>query len=146
MTTICFFGVECIRCIDFYYSGETMSNHDDDGNGSHELIPQKKPKIPALFQDLGLGTVTTKDKFSVSYSGGVLKATVKRSSGVSQTVLREVGSGFRAMTEFDPGEMKSKTERNNHIRKAASKGATQQDLAEQFGLSQSMINRIVNKP
>lgn len=124
-----------------------MSHHDNEGydDDSHELIPQQKPKIPALFQSLGLGTVTTKDKFSVSYSGGMLKATVKRPSGVSQTVLRSVGSGFKAMTEFDPSQMTSKDERNSHIRKAAAKGATQQELAEQFGLSQSMINRIVNK-
>lgn len=122
--------------------------YPDDGykdEPSSNLVSQNKPKIPALFKDLGLGSVSTKDKFTISYSGGTLKATVKRRSGVAQTVVRNVQVGFRVMTEFDPDEMKSKEDRNRYIREAVNKGLTQQQVAEQFGLSQSMVNRIVNQ-
>jgi hypothetical protein len=118
---------------------------DDENSNGNELIPRHQPKIPALFKDLGLGTVSTKDKFTISYAGGTLKASVKRRDGVAHTVIRNVGSGFRAMTEFNPDEMKSKEERNKYIRQAAASGQTQQQIAQQFGLSQSMVNRIVNE-
>jgi len=133
-----------------------MGAHDDDyedysddepaeDDAPTALVPQQRPKVSELMESLGLGRVTTKDKFNVSYSAGTLKATVKRPDGVTQSVLRTVKSGFRSMTEFDPSEMRSKDERNDHIRRLYVKGATQHELAEQFGLSQSMINRIVNE-
>lgn len=128
-----------------YNEDENDGYSEDEDNGSSNIVPQNKPKLPALFKDLGLGTVSTKDKFTVSYSGGTLKATVKRPTGVAQTVIRSVGAGFRALTEFDPNAMKSKAERNTYIRSAAKDGKTQQELAEQFGLSQSMISKVIRE-
>ena len=123
-----------------------MGHRDEDDEGvGKSLAPQSTPKLPALFKELGLGSVSTKDKFTIAYSGGTLKATVKRQSGVAQTAIRHVGSGFRALTEFDPDDMKNKAERDAYIRQTVASGATQQSVGEQFGLSQSMVNRIVNR-
>jgi hypothetical protein len=117
---------------------------DDEGEGSPNNLPvPSQPKLPQLFHDLGLGNVSTKDTFTMKYSDGTLKVSVKRKNGVSQTVQRNVSSGFRAVTEFDPAEMENKEARNADIRKRYKKGATQQDLAELFGLSQAMISRII---
>lgn len=117
---------------------------EEENKPSHQIAVKKTPKLPALFEDLGFGRVTTKDKLSFTYNDGTLKATVKRPSGVSQTTVRNVKAGFKSMTEFDPNEMASRSERNGHIRRMYKQGLSQQQLAEQFGLSQSMINRIVN--
>lgn len=118
---------------------------DDEEQSPREVAVPNQPKLPALFADLGLGRVSTKDKLTITYGDGTIKATVKRTSGVTQTVVRNVKAGFRSMTEFDPGEMRNKDERNEHIRRLYKQGLTQQQLAEQFGLSQSMINRIINE-
>ncbi len=119
---------------------------DDDGydNGDKLPVPKAKPQLPALLESLGFGKVTTKDEIKISYRDGVLKASVKQPNGVTQTANRSVGSGFSSGTEFNPAEMKSKDDRNNEIRRRYRAGATQDDLAQQFGLSQAMINRIVN--
>jgi|GEM_PF-1663492 len=117
---------------------------DDESEGSSNNLPAKsQPKIPQLFRDLGLGGVSTKDTFNIKYSDGTLKVSVKRKDGVSQTVQRNVSSGFRAMSEFNPAEMESKDVRNAEIRKRYKRGNTQQELAEIFGLSQAMISRII---
>jgi hypothetical protein len=116
---------------------------EDDDEPRNNLPVSHQPKIPQLFNDLGLGGVSTKDKFTIKYSGGTLKVAVKRKDGVSQTVQRNVKAGFREMTEFDPAVMTDKDERNAEICKRYKKGATQQDLAELFGLSQAMISRII---
>lgn len=120
-----------------------MGNITDDDDRKLPA-PRRPASIPALFDELGIGRVSTNDKFTVSYQGGMLKATVKHADGVAKTVVREVGTGFRAMTEFDPAEMRSKEDRNRQIRKLVNKGATQQEVAEEFGLSQSMVNKIIN--
>ncbi|MBU2774159.1 hypothetical protein HMI48_09720 [Acidithiobacillus ferrooxidans] len=122
-----------------------MKHHDEDDEGlRNSLLPQNAPKLPALFKELGLGGVSTQDKFKIAYADGTLKVMVKRKSGVAQTAIRNVAAGFRALTEFAPDEMKSKAERNAYIRRAVASGVTQQAAGEQFGLSQSMVNRIVN--
>jgi len=118
---------------------------DDDDEPQSNLPAPHQPKLPQLFRDLGLGGVSTKDTFTIKYSDGTLKVAVKRKDGVSQTVQRNVSAGFRAMTEFDPTEMASKDERNAEIRKRYKRGATQQELAELFGLSQAMISRIISE-
>ena len=127
--------------------GHDADNDYDFDNEDEEppsnLPAPSQPKLPQLFRDLGLGNVSTKDTFTMKYSDGTLKVSVKRKDGVSQTVQRNVSSGFRAMTEFNPAEMASKDARNAEIRKRYKKGATQQDLAELFGLSQAMISRII---
>jgi len=105
-----------------------------------------KPKhpVPALFEHLGLGSVKTKDEFSVVYKNGILEANVKRASGQVQTATRHVKSGgFRAMTEFDPLQM-SKDERDALIKYKHSKGEKQVALAKTFGLSQARVSKIVN--
>jgi hypothetical protein len=117
---------------------------EDEDEADNKQVEVHKPKLPGLFKDLGLGGVSTKDKFKIAYSDGTLSVTVKRPSGVTQTVTRNVEAGFRALTEFDPVEMKNKAERNKHIHKAAKKGMSQQQIADQFGLSQSMVNKIIN--
>lgn len=124
-----------------------MSTYDDNGYDNNENlpVPVAKPQLPALLESLGLGKVTTKDKIKISYAGGVLKASVTQPNGVTHTANRSVGSGFRSATEFDPGQMRSKDDRNNEIRRRYAQGATQDDLAGQFGLSQAMINKIVNE-
>lgn len=119
-----------------YEDGE----HDDE---QENLPAPSQPKLPQLFRELGLGSVSTKDTFTMKYSEGTLKVSVKRRDGVTQTVQRNVSSGFRSMTEFDPSEMHDKANRNDEIRRRYRKGATQQDLAEIFGLSQAMISRII---
>lgn len=116
---------------------------DDDDEPQNTLPVPHQPKIPQLFNDLGLGGVSTKDTFTIKYSGGTLKVAVKRKGGVSQTVQRNVKAGFRVMTEFDPASIADKDERNAEIRMRYKKGATQQELAELFGLSQAMISRII---
>lgn len=122
-----------------------VTNFDEDEHDEEDSpVSRNQPKIPALFRDLGLGSVSTKDKFTISYEAGTLKASVKRSDGVAHTVIRNVHSGFRAMTEFDPDTMRNKAERNKYIRQAVAGGARQKQVAEQFGLSQAMVNRIVN--
>lgn len=122
------------------------TTYDDDGYGNDENlpVPQAKAQLPTLLESLGLGRVTTKDKIKVSYRDGVLKASVTQPDGVTRTANRSVGSGFSSGTEFNPAEMKSKDDRNDEIRRRYRKGATQDDLAQQTGLSQAMINRIVN--
>lgn len=132
------------------YNNNRQHDHDeqyehDNKQPRHELAVPTQPKLPALFADLGLGRVSTKDKLTIAYGDGTIKATVKRTSGVTQTVVRNVKAGFRSMTEFDPGEMRNKAERNSHIRRLYKQGLTQVQLGEQFGLSQSMINRIINE-
>ncbi len=125
-----------------------MSTHDDDdGYGNDENLPvlKAKPPLPVLLESLGFGKVTTKDKIKISYGNGRLKASVTQPDGVTQTVSRSLGSGFGSKTEFDPGKMQSKDHRNKEIRRLYKQGATQDDLAQQCGLSQAMINRIVNE-
>jgi hypothetical protein len=124
-------------------SDDDYDYEDEDAEPKSNLPAKHRPKIPQLFQDLGLGSVSTKDKFTMKYADGTLKVAVKRKDGVSQTVQRNVAAGFRSMTEFNPAEMVSKGQRNAEIRRRYKKGATQQELAELFGLSQAMISRII---
>lgn len=108
---------------------------------------ENKPKhpVPALFEHLGLGSVKTKDEFTVVYKNGILEANVKRTSGLVQTATRHVkGGGFRTMTEFDPLLM-PKDERDMLIKYKHSKGETQVALAKTFGLSQARVSKIVNE-
>ncbi|WP_186169776.1 helix-turn-helix domain-containing protein [Burkholderia gladioli] len=132
-----------------YYDDEpddsSQVNDDDVWDVDIAPVATQKPTLPALLSEVGLGTVSTDDNVNLSYKGGILKASVRRPDGVTQTSMRSVTSGFRSMTEFNPDDMKNKEERNKHIRMLYRRGATQQDLADQFGLSQSMINRIVNE-
>lgn len=119
---------------------------EDDSHGSQRNLPVTQgPRIPQLFRDLGLGGVSTQDTFTIKYANNTLKVAVKRSSGVSQTVQRNVRAGFRAMTQFDPAEMTGISERNAEIRRRYRAGATQQELADLFGLSQAMISRITSE-
>lgn len=120
-------------------------DENNEGNSLPANLPsQNGAKLPQLFQDLGLGKVSTNDKFTIKYSDGSLKVSVKRSDGVTQTVNRHVSSGFRAMTEFNPTDMASKDDRNDEIRRRYKNRETQQELAELFGLSQAMISNIVS--
>lgn len=121
------------------YDGAVEDSHEDQ---QQNLPVSQGPKIPQLFRDLGLGGVSTQDTFTIKYANNTLKVAVKRKSGVSQTVQRNVQAGFRAMTQFDPAEMTGISERNAEICRRYKAGATQQELADFFGLSQTMISKI----
>jgi len=100
--------------------------------------------VPALFERLGIERVTTKDKFTITYNDGLLRAVVNRDSGKTETTTKHIkGRGFQEMSVFDPDEM-SKNDRNALIRKRYKSGVSQLSLSETFGLSQAMISRIVN--
>ena len=108
-----------------------------------EVVKQRHP-VPALFERMGIEKVSPKDKFSITYQDGLLRAVVKRSDGKTETATKHVkGNGFQEMSIFDPDEM-SKHDRNSLIRKKYKSGESQASLAETFGLSQAMISRIVN--
>lgn len=113
--------------------------HDD------EELAVVKPKhnLPVLLASLGLGDVSTKDEIKVQYRNGMITASVKQPDGVTQTARQTVRAGFKMATEFDPNSM-GKDDRNDLIRQEYRRGRTQTELAMQFGLSQSMIQRIVS--
>jgi hypothetical protein len=131
-----------------------MSDYDDDEQDSYDpdnendnYVPavRPQPKLPALIESLGLGSVSIKDKITVVYENGGIKASVKRANGVTETVHRILGAGFNSTTQYYPDTSKSKDHRNEAIRTLRRGGATQAALAHQFGLSQSMIQRIVTE-
>jgi Mor family transcriptional regulator len=106
-----------------------------------------KPKhpVPALFEHLGIQGVKSSDSFLISYRDGLLEARVKRASGTTETAVKTInGNGFHQMTQFDPEQM-TRTERNELIRNKYAKGERQTSLEKIFGLSQSMISKIVSK-
>jgi len=109
-----------------------------------ELEVRGAHPVPALFERLGIERVTPKDKFTITYDDGLIRAVVKRKGGKTETTTKHVtGNGFQEMSVFDPDEM-SKKDRNALIRKKYKSGEAQASLAETFGLSQAMISRIVN--
>lgn len=121
---------------------------DDDDDDARPavpaVVPDSVPVLPVLLDRLGLGHVTTRDEITIKYDPKTrsIKGVVKRPGGVAQTSTRNTSAGFRTMTEFVPTG--DKAARNRQIRHLYKKGATQQSLAEQFGLSQAMIHNIVN--
>lgn len=122
-------------------------DNDEDGSDGRQIAPANdgQPALPTLFRKLGLGKVTLGDSFTMEYKPKTktLNVTVKRPGGVTQRVSRHVEGGFNVASEYDANAM-DKSERNRIIRRLAARGQTQQELAQQFGLSQAMINRIVN--
>lgn len=103
---------------------------------------KKKHPIPALFEQLEIPAVKPSDRFTLTYRDGLLKAHVKRSSGQSVSAVKRVKGGFVGFTQFDPDQM-SRTDRNELIRSMYAKGVRQKELEGTFGLTQSMISRIV---
>lgn len=115
---------------------------------SNDLIvddDKSKHPLPATFERLGLRNVKPSDELTLVLRNGILEASVKRKSGLTQTATMHVGSGgFKAMTEFDPKIM-PKDERDALIRAKYSKGERQSALAKTFGMSQAMISKIVRE-
>lgn len=111
----------------------------------HTVVTQAQTGVPVpeLFASLGIKHVTKADEFSITYKNGLIKANVRRADGSVNTVVKSVsGNGFIQFTsvnqeEFEPGE------RDQRIRDKYKEGCTQKDIAEYFGLSQSMISAIV---
>lgn len=110
-----------------------------------EIAQSNGHPIPSLFNSLGIANVKTGDQFTINYSGGIIEASVKRKSGKTETAMMHVKSagGFSQLTTFDPDQM-SKKERNELIKKLKNSGETQQKLGKKFGLSQTMISKIIN--
>lgn len=104
---------------------------------------RKTHPVPAMFEHLGMAKVKPSDSFTITYNDGMLEASIKRRSGQTETVSKVVkGNGFQEMTAFDPNCM-SKSERNDLIKRKHQKGESQEKLARKFGLTQSMISRII---
>lgn len=107
-------------------------------------VPRQRHPVPELFERMGIDKVSPKDKFSITYQDGLIRAVVKRRSGKTEAATKHVkGNGFQELSIFDPSEM-SKRDRNSLIRTKYKSGESQASLAETFGLSQAMISRIVN--
>jgi hypothetical protein len=113
---------------------------------AREIAKATVAALPALFDELGITKVKRDDRFSLDYSEGLLEVRVKRKSGLTETAMVRVsGSGFHQMSSFDPDQM-DKPDRNKLICTLYKngRGETQEVLGRKFGLSQAMINRIVN--
>jgi hypothetical protein len=100
--------------------------------------------VPAMFEQLGIRHVRTSDRFKVEYRNGVMTASVTRESGHAETVVKRVKGGFVGYTSYDPAAM-TRSERNELIQQRYKEGLTQTQLAAMFGLSQSMIAKIVSE-
>jgi len=99
--------------------------------------------IQALFDHFGIVEVSPEDSLSFTSTDGMLEVNVKRASGKTENIKKFVGGGFEELTTFDPDHM-NRENRNILIKKLHANGGTEQSLAKKFGLSQSMISRIVN--
>ena len=108
-----------------------------------DLVPVKKHPVPAVFESLGIPGVKPTDRFELSYKNGLIEASVKRTDGTTQTVVKTVNNGFSQMTQFNPDRME-RQDRNELIRKLYEKGDSQKEISAKFGLSQAAISKIVN--
>ena len=111
------------------------------------IVSDEKSKhpVPAAFERLGIKNVKPSDELMLVLRNGILQASVRRKSGLTQTATMHVGSGgFKAMTEFDP-KLMPKEDRDSLVREKYMKGERQSALAKTFGMSQAMISKIVCK-
>ena len=108
---------------------------------ANDLIRSGK-HVPALFESLGIESVSTKDTFSLEYAAGLLTATIRRQGGGVEVVRRSVKGGFSEITRFDPDGM-SKQERNNLIHTLSAGRMTQSEIARRVGVSQATVNNVL---
>jgi hypothetical protein len=122
-----------IKVLEDLPMGKNIVGYDD----------HKKHPVPAVFEHLGLKNIKPSDELTLVFRNGLLEASVKHKSGLTETATKHIGSGgFHEMTSFDPHLM-SKNERDDLIRSKHAKGERQSALAKTFGLSQAMISKIV---
>ena len=108
--------------------------------------PKHKPHIPALFEKLGVESISTNDQFSIEYASGFLTATVKRPDGSVHVVRRSVGhNGFSQVSNFDPNKM-SRDDRDHLIRTLSQDGLSQSEIARRIGFSQATVSNVLRKP
>lgn len=108
--------------------------------------PKPKAHIPALFEKLGIESISTNDQFSIEYASGFLTATVKRPDGSVHVVRRSVGhNGFSQVSNFDPNKM-SRDDRDHLIRTLSQDGLSQSEIARRIGFSQATVSNVLRKP
>lgn len=105
-----------------------------------------RDSINALIVDLGMLPVSTKDRFTFTYCGGVLDIQITRTSGINESAhFIEQGAAipFSVWKPFD-SESLTKKDRNKLVCNLYEQGKTQTELAIMFKQSQANISKIIN--
>lgn len=111
-----------------------------------ELVPVQSSKaIPAVFEFLGVGRVSTKDIFSIEYAAGFVTATINRKDGSTEVVRKHIKGGFTEVTSYDPALMNRK-QRDEVIHQLRDDGFTQSQIARRIGFTQATVSNVLRKP
>ena len=112
----------------------------------HDLIPAQSAKaIPAVFEFLGVGKVSTKDRFSIEYAAGFVTATIDRRGGSTEVVRKHIKGGFTEVTSYDP-ELMDRKQRDEVIHQLRDDGFTQSQIARRIGFTQATVSNVLRKP